>query len=53
MGAATSGNLGWPLPNLTLLNHALAQAGRRGPMLTDENRRAVLRERLIMAGRGG
>jgi len=44
---------GWPSHNLTLLNHALAQTGWRGPTPTDENRRAVRRERLIMAGCGG
>jgi len=37
---------GWPSPNLTLLNHALAQTGWRGPTLTDENWCAVLHERL-------
>jgi hypothetical protein len=41
-----SSDPGWPSPNLTLLNHALAQTGWRGPTLTDENWRAVLHERL-------
>jgi hypothetical protein len=39
-----SSNPGWSSPNLTLLNHALAQTGWRGLTLTDENQRAVLRE---------
>jgi hypothetical protein len=32
-----SSDPGWPSPNLTLLNHALAQTGWHGPTLTDEN----------------
>jgi hypothetical protein len=39
-----SSNPGWSSPNLTLLNHALAQTGWGGLTLTDENQRAVLRE---------
>jgi hypothetical protein len=41
-----SSDPGWPSLNLTLLNHALAQTGWRGPTLTDENWCAVLQERL-------
>ena len=36
----------WPAPNLRLLNHALAQTGWRGGMVTVENWRAVIGERL-------
>jgi hypothetical protein len=31
-----SSDPGWPSPNLTLLNHALAQTGWRSPALTRE-----------------
>jgi len=36
----------WPAPNLVLLNNALEQTGWRGPELTSENWRLVLRDRL-------
>ena len=36
-----------------LLDPCACTTGRRGSALTDENQRAVLHERLIMAGRGG
>jgi len=36
----------WPSPNLILLNNALRQTGWRGPELTLENWRLVLRDRL-------
>lgn len=37
---------GWPDPNLLLLNNALSQTGWQGPTLTEENWKAVVRERL-------
>jgi len=40
---------GWPAPNLTLLNHALAQTGWPGPALTSGTWRAAVRERLRAA----
>jgi hypothetical protein len=39
----------WPAPNLTLLNHALAQTGWPGAPLTGETWRAAVRERLQAA----
>lgn len=36
----------WPAPNLTLLNNALAQTGWTNPILTENNWRAVVREKL-------
>jgi len=36
----------WPAPNLTLLNAALTQTGWSGPVLTDENWRRELLQRL-------
>ncbi len=37
---------GWPAPNLTLLNHALAQTSWPGPPLTETTWRAAVRARL-------
>ena len=37
---------GWPSPNLTLLNNALQQTGWVGSHLTEQNWRAILRDRL-------
>lgn len=37
---------GWPAPNLTLLNHALAQTDWNGPHLTLENWREVVRKKI-------
>lgn len=39
-------DLDWPQPNLTLLNHALAQTGWEGSELTPSNWRAAVRTRL-------
>ncbi len=36
----------WPAPNLTMLNHALAQSGWEGPRLDAGNWHAVLRQRV-------
>lgn len=36
----------WPSPNLVLLNNALKQTGWKGEPLTEDNWRAVLRDRL-------
>jgi hypothetical protein len=36
----------WPAPNLILLNNALAQTGWSGPVVDDDNWRAVVRSRL-------
>jgi len=36
----------WPAPNCTLLNAALAQTGWEGPVVTTENWRSLLNERL-------
>ena len=36
----------WPLPNLTLLNNALAQTGWPGEVLSDANWRQIIRRRL-------
>jgi hypothetical protein len=36
----------WPAPNLTLLNHALAQTDWSGPIMTLENWREVVRMRI-------
>ena len=36
----------WPLPNLTLLNNALAQTGWQGEMLTNANWQDLVRQRL-------
>ncbi len=36
----------WPEPNLILLNNALAQTDWRGPELTEENWRQVLRAQI-------
>ena len=37
----------WPPPNLTMLNHALAQTGWEGDTLTSENWRAIVRKRIV------
>jgi predicted nucleotidyltransferase component of viral defense system len=37
----------WPAPNLTLLNNALAQTGWSGQLLTEDNWRAVVHERVM------
>ncbi len=36
----------WPSPNLTMLNHALAQSGWEGPDLDNGNWQAILRQRV-------
>lgn len=36
----------WPEPNLIMLNNALSQTGWKGPELTDNNWRTVLKEKL-------
>ena len=36
----------WPLPNLTLLNNALAQTHWQGEVLSDANWRQIIRRRL-------
>ena len=41
------GNRAWPEPNLIMLNNALTQTGWTGSTLTEENWRAVLRQRLV------
>jgi hypothetical protein len=39
----------WPEPNLTLLNNALQQTGWQGERLTEDNWRAIVRNRLEAA----
>jgi len=39
-------DLGWPAPNLTLLNNALRQTDWNGGLLTEDNWRKAVRHRL-------
>jgi hypothetical protein len=42
----------WPLPNFSMLNHALEQSGWKGPQLSASNWKSILREKLSQSDLG-